>query len=127
MIITKAIIKDLEHTYRRYFPDDLKQYLLVKYEEEPFPYEFSEQDLYTNIQNDIRDYETGKLDVTVKSPSERWQEEQAYLQNLYAEKLNEVRELEEYVVELEHMLSEHGLESYRMAMWRIENEIKPLF
>jgi hypothetical protein len=42
------------------FPDDLKRYLLVKYAQEPFPYEFSEQDLYTNIRQDICNYETLK-------------------------------------------------------------------
>jgi hypothetical protein len=73
MTINKIIIKELECTYRRSFPSELKQYLLEKYAEEPFPYEFSEQDLYTNIQQDIRDYDAGKLGVTVKSLSERWQ------------------------------------------------------
>lgn len=126
MIINKTIIKELEHTYRRSFPDDLKRYLLMKYAEEPFPHEFSEQDLYANIRKDIRDYESGELDVTVKSPSERWQEEREYLQNLYIEKSREVRDLEEYVAELEHMLSEHGLESSRMAEQRIECETGPL-
>jgi len=94
MIINKTIIRELEHTYRRSFPDDLKRYLLVKYAKEPFPYEFSEQDLYANIRHDIRDYEAGKLDVTVKRPSERWQEEREYLQSLYIEKLCEARDLE---------------------------------
>ncbi|SFH42638.1 hypothetical protein SAMN05660649_05159 [Desulfotomaculum arcticum] len=48
MTINKTIIRELEHTYRRSFPNDLKRYLLVKYAEEPFPYEFTEQDLYAN-------------------------------------------------------------------------------
>ncbi|MBE3036970.1 MAG: hypothetical protein IMZ70_07830, partial [Candidatus Atribacteria bacterium] len=79
MTIDKTIILELERTYRMYFPNDLKRYLLLKYAAEPFPHEYSEQDLYTNIQIDIRDYEEGNLDVTIKSPSERWQEEQEYL------------------------------------------------
>ena len=115
MTINKKMIKELEATYRKYFPDELKQYLLVQYGQEPFPYEFSEQDLYTNIDHDIRAYEAGELDVTVKSPAERWQEERKYLQNLYIEKVCVVRELSDYVVDLERMLSEHGLESPRMA------------
>jgi len=122
MTINKRIIKEIENTYRTLFPDNLKQYLLVKYAEEPFPYKYSEQDLYTNIWNDIHNYESGKLDITVKSPVERWQEERNYLQNLYIEKLCEARNLEEYVAELEHILSEHGLESSRMAKQRIKNE-----
>lgn len=97
MTINKTIIRELEHTYRRSFPINLKQYLLVKYAKEPFPYEFSEQDLYANIWRDIRDYEAGELDVTVKRPSERRQEEREYLQNLYIEKCCEVRDLKEYI------------------------------
>jgi hypothetical protein len=92
-----------------------KRYLLVKYAEAPFPSEFSEQDLYAKIQNDIRNYEAGKLDITIKSPSERWLEEREYLQNLYIENSREVRDLKDYIVELEHTLSEHGLESPRMS------------
>lgn len=42
------------------------------------------------------------------------------------EKFREVRELEEYVAELEHMLSEHGLESSKMAELRIKCETELL-
>jgi len=115
MVITPKIIEELEHTNRKVFPQEFKRYLLVKYAEEPFPNEFSEQDLCAIIQNDIRDYETEKLDITVKSPSELWLEEREYLQNLYIEKSREARDLEDYVAELEHILSEHGLESSRMS------------
>jgi len=115
MTINKTIIRELENIYKKSIPDDLKKYLLVKYAQEPFPYEFSEQDLYTNIERDIRDYEAGELDVTVKNPSERWLEEREYLQNLYIEKSREAHDLEDYVAELEKILAEHGLESSRMA------------
>lgn len=115
MVITPKMIEELEHTNRKVFPKELKRHLLVKYAEAPFPSEFSEQDLYAKIQNDIRNYEAGKLDITIKSPSERWLEEREYLQNLYIEKSREVRDLKDYVAELEHILSEHGLESSRMS------------
>ena len=120
MTINKTIIKELKHTYRRSFTDGLKRYLLAKYSDEPFPYEYSEQDLYTNIYNDISDYEAGKLDIALKSPPERWQEECDYLRSLYIEKFREARDFEEYVAELEHILLEHGLESSRMAERWIE-------
>lgn len=115
MIINKKIIKELEHKYRKLFPDDLRQYLIVKYAEEPFPYELSEQDFYTNIRQDIVKYEYGELDNTVKSPSELWREEREYLQNMYLEKLRELKDLEKYVAELEQILINHDLESSRMA------------
>jgi len=120
MTINRTIIDELERTPKKAFQDDLTNYMLVKYAEEPFPHEFSEQDLYTNIQQDIRNYEAGKLDVTIKSPSERWQEEREYLHNLYIEKFIETRDLDEYVAELECILTERGLESSRMAKRRIE-------
>jgi hypothetical protein len=115
MTINKTIIRELENIYKKSIPDDLKKYLLVKYEQEPFPDEFSEQDLYANIERDIRDYEADELDVTVKSASERWLEEREYLQNLYIEKSRVAHDLEDYIAELEHILSEHSLESSRMS------------
>jgi len=121
MTINKEFIKELEDTYRKLLPDKLKRYLLVKYCEEPFPYEYSEQDLCMNIERDIQAYEAGKLDVAVKSPSERWQEEREYLQNLCIEKACEAHELAEYILELERMLSAHGLESSKIAKRRIES------
>ncbi|WHH57738.1 hypothetical protein [Petroclostridium sp. X23] len=120
MTIDKMFIMELEHTYRKSFPEELRQYLLMKYEEEAFPYEFTEQDLYANIKQDISEYEIGKLDVTIKSPSERWQDEREYLRKLYIDKYFETRELEDYIAELEHMLSEHGLKSSGMTKQRIE-------
>lgn len=71
MTINDKIIKELENAYRKAIPADLMRYLLAEYAEEPFPYECSEQDLYMKIRKDIKRYETGDLDVTVKSPSIR--------------------------------------------------------
>lgn len=119
MIMNKKRLKGLEAIYRKHFSEEFRQYLLVKYGQEPFPYEFSEQDLDTNIDHDICAYEAGKLDVTVKNPSERWLEEREYLQNLYIAKAREAQELADYVAELERMLSEHGLQSAQMADKRI--------
>ena len=118
MVINKGILKELEK--RKLLPDDLKRYLLAKYSQEPFPYEYSEQDLYESIERDHRGYEAKTLDVTLKSPSERRQVEREYLQNLYAEKAFEVRELEDYVLQLEELLLVHGLESPRMAKRRLD-------
>jgi hypothetical protein len=108
MTINKKIIKQLEQKYRRSFPDEFMRYLLVQYKQEPFPYEHSEQDLYANIENDIRAYEAGELDITVKKPSELWKEEREYLKGLYAEKCFEVRNLEEYIEKMEVIFNENG-------------------
>lgn len=69
MTITKTIIRELEHIYRTSFLGDLKMYLFTKYSQEPFPHKYSGQDPYTNIDNDISEYEVARLDISVKSPS----------------------------------------------------------
>ena len=122
MTINKAIIEELEHMHSKPFPSDLKRYLLLKYEVEPFPHEFSEQDLYANIRQDIFNYEAGELDITVKSSYECWQEEREQLQDLYIEKRSELNNLEKYIVELEEVLSEHGIKSSRMAEQKFESK-----
>lgn len=71
MTINDEIIKELENAYRKAIPADLRRYLLAEYAVEPSPYEYSEQDIYTNIRKDIKLYEAGELDVTVKSLSIR--------------------------------------------------------
>lgn len=115
MILNEKIIKELECSYRKAFPGDLIEYLLTKYGEEPFPPEFSEQDLYENIRRDIRDYEARRLNVTVKERSEHQREELDHLKALYIEKLGEIHDLSNCISELEHMLREHGLESPGMV------------
>jgi hypothetical protein len=122
MILDRRMMKELEQTYRKSIPADLRKYLLSTYAEEPFPHEFSEQDLYANIQRDIRDYEAGELDITVKSPSLRWSEERNYLKKLYIEKSREVRDLEDYVSKMEQVLIEHGLKPPRMASGLVNYE-----
>ena len=49
----------------------LETYLMATYEEDPFPYEWSEQDLYEQIRKLIIQYEDGMLDVNVPEPQER--------------------------------------------------------
>lgn len=65
MILTKTVLESLQKAYRREFPRELTHYLRITYGEEPFPYEYSEQDLYTQIERDIEYYYAGKLVITV--------------------------------------------------------------
>ena len=119
MIINETIVKDLENMQGKPFAAELKKYLLVRYAQEPFPYEYSAQDLYANIKHDIRAYEAGRLDTTLKSPSKRCRQEREHLQHLYIEKCRKAREHADYVAELEQMLAQNGLESPRMARRRL--------
>jgi hypothetical protein len=59
------MLKGLQKAYRKEFPSELIHYLRITYGEEPFPYEYSEQDLYAQIQRDIDAYYAGKLEITV--------------------------------------------------------------
>ncbi len=125
MIITCQMLNEMEQTDRKSFPKEFKRYVLVKYAEEPFPYEYSEQDLYEHIRRDIRDYDEGNLDITVKSPSERCQEERDYLKTLYREQALTIRDFEDYIAELEHMLAENGLKTPRMTKQRTKESTVP--
>jgi len=118
MIISKKAIRELENAGRRVFSSELKRYLLEKYSREPFPYEYSEQDLLSNIAGDVHAYYAGNLDVTAKSLSERRREDREHLECLCIDSLCKIRDLEEYIGELEGILSKHGLESSRMAEYR---------
>jgi len=115
MVIDRSSIKDFEDARWKPIPNDLKQYLLLTYSQEPFPYVYSVQDLYENIQKDIASYECGKLDVAVKRPADSWREEREHLKKLYIEKAYEARELACYAEELERILLKHNIESSRMV------------
>lgn len=66
MTLTKTVLKSLQKAYRKEFPRELIHYLRITYGEEPFPYEYTEQDLYTQIKRDIDSYYAGKLAITVR-------------------------------------------------------------
>ncbi|WP_050754208.1 hypothetical protein [Desulfitobacterium hafniense] len=65
MILTKNVLEGLQKAYRKDLTRELIDYLKITYGEEPFPYEYSEQDLYTQIQRDIDYYYAGKLVITI--------------------------------------------------------------
>ena len=119
MTINRALIQEIEKNRRKFIPEDLKKYLLATYSYEPFPNEFSEQGLYNSVYKDIDNYESGKLDLTPKSPSERRKEVLEELRDLYYEKCHEVRDLSEYVDELERILTKNHIETDRMKENRI--------
>lgn len=43
MIISRQMLNEIEQISRKPFPKEFKRYVLVKYSEDPFPYEYSEQ------------------------------------------------------------------------------------
>lgn len=115
MIINEQIIKNVEEYLRISIDENLKRYLLIKYAEEPFPYVYNEQDLHINIRKAAESYESGDLDITIKSPFVRKEEDTEYLRRIYTEKCCEIRELEKYIVELENVIRNNNLTIPREA------------
>jgi DNA repair exonuclease SbcCD nuclease subunit len=75
----------------------LEKYLLAMYEEEPFPYEWDEQDLYEQIRKLIVQYNQGKLDIIIPSAEERQRTRYETLKESYIELLAETNRLKEII------------------------------
>ena len=119
MILDKHTLHQLEQSQMKVFDEAFKAYLLTAYGQEPFPYVYSEQDLFEHIRKDLDAYEKGQLDLTV-DPVKHWQRERAELQRLYARQEAELQDLTTYVNELEQILSLNNLESSRMTKKKLE-------
>lgn len=125
MSLNNIIDQQLEALCEGRCPDGLREYLLFKYGDEPFPHQYTEQDLSENIRHDIQDYKAGKLDLTLQTPRTDRQELEE-LQHSYIRNLDEARELRNYIAELEAILSENGLvESRKMAKQRLKQQTDP--
>jgi len=115
MTLTNRMIKSLEtYTYRQRFPKNLTTFLKDRYSEEPWPYEFSEQDLVNNVRKDVNAYFEGTLDTTIRAPIQKLTEQIEDLRELYGQSMEEIRDLTCYIDELHELLWVHGLESSRM-------------
>lgn len=68
MIADKILINNYRENQRVCITEELEAFLLEQYGQEPFPYEFSEQDFYSYIERVICAYKAGELDLTIKSP-----------------------------------------------------------
>lgn len=123
MIIDKKLLNELEFNRRITIPNELKKYLLIKYSKEPWPYEYSEQDLYENILDDIRRYMAGELSFKGISPKEYWhQEEIRSLEEFCDDQIAQTIELKAYITELEELLRINRLESPRLRLERLQTE-----
>ncbi|MDP3981810.1 MAG: hypothetical protein Q8Q33_10405 [Chlamydiota bacterium] len=115
MTLTNGMIKSLEtYTYRQRFSKELTAYLKDRYSEEPWPYEYSEQDLFANVMDDIDMYFKGKLDTTIRTPVQKLTEQIEDLRELYCHSMYEIHDLNSYIDELHEWLWAHGLESSGM-------------
>lgn len=97
MILTKAYLKKLQQRYRFEMDAPLARYLLSEYEVEPFPNEYSEQDLHEQIRKLVYQYRQGTLNVQLKSPKQRLKERYETLQKSHLILLSENAALNEEI------------------------------
>ena len=104
MILTTKFLNEMFRQWGDHIDKPLEVYLLATYEDEPFPYEWSEQDLYEQIRKLAMTHKKGKLDTTVKPPIQRLRERYEELQGEYMDLAFDVQALL-------HILEENGIDS----------------
>lgn len=109
MTADKTFIEYLRERYKLIIPEDLEAYLLEEYGEEPFPYEYTEQDLYEQIRKLEMKYHKGLLDIALIGPELRLKQRYEALQDEYLDALYKVRSLEDEIDKLKGMLLEQGV------------------
>ena len=93
-----------------FISEELEKFLLNQYGEEPFPYEYTEQDLYEQIRKLVCQYQTGILDTTVKSPMEILQSNYSSLKQDYADAMASIKKLELNIRSLKDVLHRNCIE-----------------
>lgn len=109
MTVDIGFIDHLRKDYNMDIPEDLEAFLLEEYADEPFPYEYSEQDLYEQIRKLVMNYHRGLVDVTIKGPELRLKQQFESLKDDYIEAMCRIQSLENEVKELRGMLLERGV------------------
>jgi len=112
MIADKKFINYLRQRYHMNIPDELEAFLLEEYGDEPFPYEYSEQDLYEQIRKMVMNYHKGLLSVALKGPELRLKEQYEALKDEYINEMYKVRSLEDEVENLKKLLQKQEVNDY---------------
>lgn len=111
MTVDKMFINDLRKRQRMLIPEDLEAFLLDQYGQGPFPYEYTEQDLYEQIRKLVKQYHMGELNTTVKNPMERLQMNYSCLQQEYADAMVTIKKLESEICVLKDVLRRNCIEA----------------
>lgn len=111
MIVTIKFLNEMFRIWGERIDKPLEEYLLATYNEEPFPYEWSEQDLYEQIRKLIFQYNQGKLDITVPSVEEKQRIRYETLKARYLELLSETNQLKEIINNIRDVLDKGCHES----------------
>jgi len=105
MTITVKFLNELFRIWGDSIDKPLEEYLLATYEEEPFPHEWTEEDLYNQVRNLIREYEQGNLDITIPSKEERVKIRYEDLKESYIELLYENSRLQNLIEDTQKLLN----------------------
>lgn len=112
MIADKAFIKYLRKRYHMNIPEELEDFLLEEYGEEPFPYEYTEQDLHEQIRKMEMNYHKGLLNVSLKGPELLLKQRYETLKNEYIDAMYKIRSLEDELEELKKLLQKQEVNDY---------------
>jgi hypothetical protein len=112
MIADKAFINYLRQRHHMNIPEELEDFLLEEYGEEPFPYEYTEQDLYEQIRKMAMNYHKGLLSVALKEPELRLKQRYETLKDEYINAMYKVRSLEDEVENLKKSLQKQEVNNY---------------
>ncbi len=104
MTLTTRFLNEMFRIWGDRIDKPLEQYLLATYEEEPFPYEWSEQDLYEQIRKLVIQYNQGKLDITIPSAEERFRIRYESLKDSYLDLLEETNRLNNLIKNTRRLL-----------------------
>lgn len=97
MTLTNKFLNEMFRQWGDSIDEPFGTYLLAMYEEDPFPNEWSEQDLYEQIRKLIFQYEEGKLDISIPSTEERQRIRYELLKDSHLELLRETISLRETI------------------------------
>jgi hypothetical protein len=104
MTLTVKFLNEMFRIWGDKIDQPLEEYLLAIYEEEPFPEEWSEHDLYEQIRKLILQYEQGELEITVPSVEERWKSRYEALKDCYIQLWHESNDLKDVIENAKKML-----------------------
>ena len=97
MILTRKFLNEMFRIWGDRIDKPLEEYLLATYEEDPFPHEWSEQDLYEQVRKLIFQYQEGKLDIAIPTAEERQKIRYEALKDSYIDLLRETIYLREII------------------------------
>ena len=109
MTADKAFIEHLRRLCQMNIPEELEAFLLEEFGEEPFPYEYSEQDLHEQMRKLIMKYHNGQLDISLRGHENLLKQRHEELKDEYLDALSRIGSLENEIDRLKSLLTKHNV------------------